>query len=409
MTSFLAASLLFASVGQVGPQTEVRRVPSVQSQGGSAVARGGFSLTFRGTKVQSEVWDSIKGSVAMLPDAAGHNFGLAVLISRDGYFLAHSSAIIAEPVTALLEDGHQVRLGRIGYDSTTQLVLLGAQNWMDATRDPIHVADPTNPSKDMTMVTSDGLVRSYISQQNIPGQVASNNRYLPLNEVQFESTASPVGGALLFNRSGELSGILGATLVKASKLVGTSNFANPTSFGPQSLTVGYALSPKVLRRVVNGFLTPSHKVQHPNIGILFKDHQPTGAVLTQVSPESPAAKAGLLAGDVITLMDNEAVPNALDFATALFDKDPGETIALEYTRDLVKHKATVVVGVGDALTLVRIIQTGGNPEWTIACDGSPATRRSQADTPRRSTSVEEAHPEGQPAAMQLRKLKLLHR
>ncbi len=327
MMSFLAASLL------LGTQAATQASPPV-----------------RGTQVQTEVWESVRPSVAFLPDAAGRPFGLAVLIDSVGYFVAHSSAIVAEPVTAVLDNGEKIRLGRIGYDSTTQLVLLGAQNWKGTTRAVISVADPDYPAKDMTMVTVDGLIRSTINRQNVPGVVQSNNRYIPLNEVQFERMAAPVGGALVFNRNGELMGVLGATLTKAAGAESDSS-NQAARFGPQGMTVGYALSPKVLRRVVSGFLTADHKVKHPNIGILFKDNGlPKGAVITQVTTNSPAAESGIAVGDIIIAFDEKPVVGGLDLATKLFDKDPGESINLTYIRTGRTLKATITVGIGESLT-----------------------------------------------------------
>ena len=329
-TSFLVASVV---LGQ-------------QSLGGGA--QGAFDQPrLRGTEVQIEVWDSVKESVAILPDAFGKPFGLAVLIDSMGYYLAHSSAIVSEPVTALLEDGSEIRLGRIGFDATTQLVLLGAQNWERQATVPVSVGDPENPAKDMTMVTADGLVRSYLSKQNVPGVVQPTNRYLPLNEVQFESMSAPVGGALVFNRSGELMGILGATLTRAPMSENYQETA--TRFGPQALTVGYALSPKVIGRVVEGFRTESHQVQHPNIGILFKDNGiPAGAVVTQVQPMSPAAKAGLMVGDIVTHFGDKPVTGGLDLATMLFDKDPGETVEIKFLREGKDRKLNVEIGIDDS-------------------------------------------------------------
>lgn len=342
MTSFLAASFV------LGQQAYGQQVITQQGGGGGGAVGGptGFaSRNLRGTAVQTEVWNTVKESVAILPDAAGQPFGLAVMIDPVGYFVAHSSAIVSEPLTAVLEDGTQARLGRIGYDSTTQLVLLGAQNWKRSTRSAITVGDPDSPAKDMTMVTADGLVRSYMSRQNVPGVVQTNNRYIPLNEVQFERLSAPVGGALVFNRSGELMGILGATLTKAPGLPINQKTSTETLYGPQALTVGYALSPKVLRRVVKGFLTESHEVQHPNIGVLFKDNPiPSGAVVTQVKPESPAAMAGLRVGDVIRKFDNEDLTGGLDLATRLFDKDPGESIVLHFDREGRPMKVQITVG-----------------------------------------------------------------
>lgn len=321
---------------QDGQVTDVKVLPSgtrivrIKQQASENAGQAKSTATLvRGTAIQKETWELVKKSVAVLPDALGRPFGLAVLIDERGYFLAHSSAIVSEPLTAALDDGSTVRLGRLGYDRTTQLVLLGAQNWTQTSRSSISVSDPDYPAADTTMITVDGPVRSTVADRDVPGMVQTTNRYLPLTEVQFESLASPIGGALVFNRTGQLLGVLGATIQKASDFATT---VPNNSFGPQGMTVGYALSPKILRRVVNGFLAPDHKVHHPNIGVLFKDNPIQGAIITEVSANSPAASAGIQKGDLVQKFDGQPVKNALDFATKLFNKDPGETIELNIER-----------------------------------------------------------------------------
>ncbi len=337
MTSFLVASLI---IGQKAIQLPI----SAQQNEKTATSQ---SRLIRGTAIQSEVWQNVESSLAFLPDGLGKPFGLAVLIDRQGYFLAHSSALVIEPITAKLSNGNNVRLARIGFDRTTQLVLLQAQNWDDLTRTVISVANPDYPATELTMATVDGPVRSTVSQKSIPGIAAINNRYLPLNEVQFESMTAPIGGALIFNRSGELLGVLSATLYRAesppAQKIGDAN-----RFGPMDLTVGYALSPKTLRRVVSGFLSESHKVQHPNIGILFKDNSNgSGAIITNVTLGMTANKAGLQQGDIITSFDNLPIKNALELATKLFEKDPGESVTFGILRSGVLQEFTVQVDAGD--------------------------------------------------------------
>jgi membrane-associated protease RseP (regulator of RpoE activity) len=60
----------------------------------------------------------------------------------------------------------------------------------------------------------------------------------------------------------------------------------------------------------------------------------TGRVtLYSVDPSSPAGKAGLLPGDVVTSVDGVAVRVADDFRTALGDTVPGTTVMLSVLRD----------------------------------------------------------------------------
>ncbi len=58
-----------------------------------------------------------------------------------------------------------------------------------------------------------------------------------------------------------------------------------------------------------------------------------GAVVTQVEPDSPAGKAGLKVGDVITELDGKKVSDAGELQVEVGQKRPGTTIKLEVVRD----------------------------------------------------------------------------
>jgi len=58
-----------------------------------------------------------------------------------------------------------------------------------------------------------------------------------------------------------------------------------------------------------------------------------GAVVTQVEPNSPGAKAGLKTGDVITALDGHTVGDAGELQVAVGQKQPGATVKLEVIRD----------------------------------------------------------------------------
>jgi membrane-associated protease RseP (regulator of RpoE activity) len=60
----------------------------------------------------------------------------------------------------------------------------------------------------------------------------------------------------------------------------------------------------------------------------------TGALLSQVIPDTPAAQAGLQAGDIITAVDNTEVNADHDLATLLGRHKPGDVVTLKVNRGL---------------------------------------------------------------------------
>ena len=65
--------------------------------------------------------------------------------------------------------------------------------------------------------------------------------------------------------------------------------------------------------------------------------------LTQVRPGTPAAQAGLQAGDVVTAVGGRQVARADELGTAIDAKKPGDSVTLTYTRNGASHTVTVTL------------------------------------------------------------------
>src|SRR5207248_2645910 len=86
------------------------------------------------------------------------------------------------------------------------------------------------------------------------------------------------------------------------------------------------------------------KVEHGYMGIGISDVTPDeakffnvktaiGAVVSQVEPDSPAAKAGLKTGDVITELNGKTVNDAGELQVEVGQKQPGTKVDLTVMRD----------------------------------------------------------------------------
>ena len=87
------------------------------------------------------------------------------------------------------------------------------------------------------------------------------------------------------------------------------------------------------------------------IGPMEKENQP-GAVVREVTPNSPAAKAGLKEGDIILKVDDQEVKNAGTLVGMIATHKPGDSLKLHIRRDgkeqdvnavLAAHPAPVVL------------------------------------------------------------------
>ncbi|MBI2822792.1 MAG: M20/M25/M40 family metallo-hydrolase [Acidobacteria bacterium] len=69
-----------------------------------------------------------------------------------------------------------------------------------------------------------------------------------------------------------------------------------------------------------------------------------GVRFSDVQPDSPAYKAGLRGGDILTKFDGKPIDNLYDFTFALRSHAPGETVEVEYIRGDATIKAKVTLG-----------------------------------------------------------------
>ncbi|MBS1714781.1 MAG: serine protease [Armatimonadetes bacterium] len=286
--------------------------------------------------LQDPVWEKVKPVLARI-DGIGQPAGLAVLIDARGFFLAHRSAVQLDAVVGTI-NGRLVPMTLTAVDEQTQLALLRAENWPITGPEPVKVTGKLALGSKVVAATPTGPLRGELVRDNRIGQIKPSLRYAPLSEIRLESNIAPIGGALVFDSSARLVGVLGATLVSPAN-VGqntlTKTFdrdAKQSNYGPQGMTVAYALSPAVLERVVQGLLSPSHKVLHPSIGVFFRSGPEPGALLEEVVAGSSADKAGLKVGDLVVAVDGKPVQSHVDFAIAVFQSNVGDTMELKVRR-----------------------------------------------------------------------------
>ena len=310
-------------------------------------------------------WETVQASLAYVQDGTRVS-GVAALIDDSGLFLAHKSAIRGTLVKAKFTGGMTLNLLVLKNDEYTQLTLLQATYWEQGTRRPIQVAkSPVKDDVGLLAVTPAGPRLGEFIADGKAGVMRPSLRYFPLSEIRVESSDDRIAGSMVFNSEGELIGVFGATLHTSKRSRQTADSLRRDlgggsgrrerfgAQGPRGVTVAYALSREVLERVVDGFRSPSHEVQHPTIGIFFKASLTGRGVLVEsVLAGSPSSIAGLLKGDVVLDVNGESVNAPVELAVLLFKQKIGNVLRVRYRRGVLTGTATVTV-VGSQPTLGR--------------------------------------------------------
>jgi len=106
--------------------------------------------------------------------------------------------------------------------------------------------------------------------------------------------------------------------------------------------IGFAIPSNTVASIASQLVKFGHVVNsgRPYLGVKIGDTG-NGAYIGSVSAGSPAAKAGLKAGDVVVAVDGKPTPTSDDLGTALAAFKPGRTVTLKIVHqngatDLVK-------------------------------------------------------------------------
>ena len=150
----------------------------------------------------------------------------------------------------------------------------------------------------------------------------------------------------------------GPLLDSAGRLIGVNTqIASPSG---ASAGIGFAIPVDEVSRIVPRLIRDGRFVR-PAIGVSAGPpnlhralNLPKGVAIVQVGSGTPAARAGLqpfrsgsrgevLAGDVITAINDDAVNNFDDMLTLLENRQPGETVALTVWREGRSRKQSLVL------------------------------------------------------------------
>jgi len=327
-----------------------------------------------------------------------HGLGSGVIISPDGYIVTNNHVIDgAVDIRVTMSDQEVLPAKLVGADPLTDLAVIKV-NRTNLPSVPFGNSSSLHPGQTVLAFGNPygyrfTVTRGIISALNRPNPDASD-RHKPGEFIQTDAAINPgnSGGALV-NARGELIGI------------NTFLISNSGSFSG----MGFAIPAQIVQPTVETLIRDG-KVTHPFIGIQIADVTPdnakffhmdkaAGALISEVQPDTPGAKAGLQSGDVVTELDGKAVADAGELQMTVGQKRPGETIHLQVVRDGKPMSVAVTL---EALGADKETETAGTEHgkgrWGLSlADLTPDVRNEvQAQPSVHGAVVEDVKP-GSPA------------
>jgi len=273
-----------------------------------------------------------------LPDSVGTGSG--VIVSQDGYILTNNHVVEnADQIRVVLNDRRELDAEVVGTDPESDLAVikidakeLPAVTFADS--DQIEVGDTV-----LAIGNPFGLGQTVTS-----GMVSALGRAtLGLDYEDFIQTDAAInpgnsGGALV-DADGRLVGINTAILSRSGGFQGIG-FAIPANL---ARNVMQQLAEH--GRVVRGFLGVSVQDLTPELAAGFDlDDVNAGALISEVTEDSAADKAGLEAGDIVTELNGRPVHSARHLKLAVADIRPGDSVEAEILRDGDRKTIDITVG-----------------------------------------------------------------
>lgn len=257
------------------------------------------------------------------------SLGSGVLISDRGYILTNHHVISgADEIQVALLDGRVVAATIVGTDPETDLALLHID------LQPLPDLPPsTAPLRVGDVVLAIGNPFG-IGQTVTQGIVSATGRnYLGLttfeNFIQTDAAINPgnSGGALV-NARGELVGINTAFYSQTGGIAQGIGFAIPADLarGVMDQLVRHG-------RVIRGWLGVVPQDLTPELVDVLQVPQGSGILVSAVQMDSPAAHAGLRAGDIIVALDGEEVADGRDALNRIAARAPGTRVRMRVWRN----------------------------------------------------------------------------
>jgi len=288
--------------------------------------------------------------------------GSGVIVSADGYILTANHVVSAadEIMIGLGNDLRKFRAKKVGTDPGTDVALLK----IDENNLPsINFAD-SDKARAGDVVLAIG--NPFGLRQTVTMGIISAVGRGGMGIVDYENFIQ-TDAAINMGNSG------GALVDTDGRLLGINTAIFSRSGGNQG--IGFAIPANLARevmrslrdkgRVVRGYIGTSVQTLTPEIADAMKlKGQPTGALVGEVEPNAPAAKAGIKTGDVITTVNGKKVSDARELRLMIGTMAPGTRAHLEINREGQTKSFDVQLGEMPAGVAEEGTETSAEPAQT---------------------------------------------
>ncbi|MCX6981893.1 MAG: trypsin-like peptidase domain-containing protein [Verrucomicrobia bacterium] len=266
--------------------------------------------------------------------AKSTSLGSGVIVSKEGHILTNHHVIAGmTEVRVQLTDGRNLAAALIGSDPATDIAVLridapgieplplGDSDVLRVGQQVFAVGNPYGLDESVT--------RGIVSAKG--RQMSSDSA---IEHIQHDAAVNQgnSGGPLL-NVRGEIIGINSQIFSRTGGWQGIS----------------FAIPSNTARRVLDGIIKRGRMVRS-YLGVVMQEITPVlaknfgladaeGAIITEVAPDSPAARSGLLPGDVVRMVNGKRVKGMQQLRQIIASTEVGQDLEIGFIRSGAEQKA----------------------------------------------------------------------
>jgi putative serine protease PepD len=333
------AVLIALGAGGVGAATAL----AFDNNGSTAVKTSNSSVTRVVDRSSlAQIAAAVQDSVVSITTESGEGSG--VILTADGNILTNNHVVATaqgNTVQVIFANGKKATATIVGTDARTDLAVvkasgvsglkaatLGNSSQMQVGDTVLALGSPLGLEGSVTAGIISAKDRTIQSSSDQQGQ----GQNTPFGQQQQQSATTTMSGLLQTDAPINPGNSGGALVNTNGEVIGINSAIATSGSNSGNIGLGFAIPSNKAKSVYED-LVAGKKVSHPALGVSVTEAEGGGALVSAVTANSAAAKAGLQQGDVIKSVNGKAINSSDDLVGIIQGANVGDKVTIVFTRD----------------------------------------------------------------------------